>query len=175
MKWINSKALNDWAGTRDCQETLPRLIRKLIRATTNSISNIHFPSGESILLGGWDGILEVKEETEYVPVGISLWEFGANKYSKDKANSDYEKRSENPLGFNPKEATFIFVTPRLWDNRNDWVEERKAENIWKDVKVINSETLEEWIEIAPTVGSWLAKHIGLCPENGVQSTEDFWE
>ncbi len=52
---------------------------------------------------------------------------------------------------------------------------KKKERIWKDVKVINSEILEEWIEIAPTVGSWLAKHIGRFPDKGIQPTDDFWE
>ena len=43
------------------------------------------------------------------------------------------------------------------------------------IKVIDAETLEEWIENAPTVGSWLAKHLGKYPSEGIQPTEDFWE
>ncbi|MCB0539886.1 MAG: hypothetical protein KDE33_20385, partial [Bacteroidetes bacterium] len=48
---------------------------------------------------------------------------------------------------------------------------------WKDIRVINSEILEEWIEIAPTVGAWLAKkeYIGNYPSEGIQPTDDFWE
>jgi hypothetical protein len=79
MKWIDSTDLTSWANRRDCQETLPHLVRKLIRATSNTIQSIKFPSGESVLLGGWDGILEVTEETEYLPAGTSLWEFGASR------------------------------------------------------------------------------------------------
>ncbi|WP_346861168.1 hypothetical protein [uncultured Draconibacterium sp.] len=176
MKWIDAYDLDKiWAGRRDCQETLPLLIRKLIRATTNSIQSIKFPSGESVLFGGWDGILEVTEETEYFPSGTSLWEFGANKDPKTKADSDYAKRTSNPLGYKPSESTFIFVTPRLWQNGEEWANKKKEEGNWKDIKVINSEILEEWIEIAPVVGAWLSMNIGTFPKGGLQPTDDFWE
>lgn len=175
MKWIDSTDLRSWANRRDCQETLPHLVRKLIRATSTTIKSIKFPSGESVLIGGWDGILEVTEETDYLPAGISLWEFGASKDPKSKADDDYAKRSAKPLGFNPVESTFIFVTPRLWLNGADWVTKKKKDGIWKDIKVYDSEKLEEWVEIAPTVDSWLAKHIGRYPDGGIQPTNDFWE
>ena len=175
MKWIDTRDIRNWANRRDCQETLPLLVRKLIRATSNSIQNIKFPSGDNVLIGGWDGILEMAEETEYLPLGVSLWEFGANKDTKGKADSDYEKRTDNPLGYNPKDSTYIFVTPRLWKNGEEWADERKKEGKWKDVIVINAEVLEEWIELAPTVGAWLARHIGKYPDGGIQSTDDFWD
>jgi len=176
MKWIDTQDLRNWANRRDCQETLPQLVRKLIRATSKSIKSIKFPSGENILIGGWDGILEVSEETEYLPLGISLWEFGSNKDIRGKANRDYNKRTSNPLGFNPNESTFIFVTPRLWNNSKDWIIEKKKENIWKEIKVINAENLEEWLEITPSVSSWLSiKHLGKYPSEDIQSTEEFWD
>ncbi|MBA2861103.1 hypothetical protein [Methanococcus maripaludis] len=176
MKWIDAYDLSKiWAGRRDCQQTLPILARKLIRAHSNSIKSIHFPGGENVLIGGWDGILEVTEETEYLPMGTSCWEFGANQKVKDKADKDYEKRSNNSLGCNPSESTYIFVTPRLWKAGAKWAEEKRKEGIWKDVRVYNSEILEEWIEISPTVGAWLAKHIGKYPVNQLQPTDDFWE
>src|SRR5690606_9007815 len=177
MKWIDSTDLRNWANRRDCQETLPLLVRKLIRATSKTIQGIKFPSGESVFLGGWDGTLEVTVETDHLPAGISLWEFGTSKDTKGKADNDYAKRVLNPLGYNPAESTFIFVTPRLWQNGKDWVEEKKKDGVWRDIRVINSEALEEWIELAPTVGAWLAKkgHIGKYPSEGIQPTDDFWE
>ena len=175
MKWIDTTDIRNWANRRDCQETLSLLVRKLIRATSSSIKNIKFPSGDNVLIGGWDGILVISEETEYLPNGISLWEFGANKDIKGKANDDYQKRTLNPLGYNPKESTYIFVTPRLWQNNEDWVKEKNAEASWKNIKVIDAEALEEWIDEAPSVGVWLARHIGKFPNGGIQSTDDFWE
>lgn len=176
MKWIDSYDLDKtWAGRRDCQEKLPLLVRKLIRATSTSIRNIKFPAGENVLIGGWDGILEVGEATEYLPAGISLWEFGADRYAKGKAEREYIKRTAEPLGYDPAESTFVFVTPRLWKKAGTWATEKKKEGVWKDIRVINSEILEEWIEVAPTVGSWLSKHLGKYPEEGIQPTDDFWE
>ena len=176
MNWVDTLDIKNWANRRDCQETLPQLVRKLIRATSNSIKSIKFPSGDNVLIGGWDGLLEVTQETEYLPSGISVWEFGANKDPKGKADDDYSKRSENPLGFNPSDSTFVFVTPRLWTKSGKWIEEKRKDNIWKEIKVIDAELLEEWLEIAPTVSAWLAiKHLGKYPSEGIQSTEDFWE
>lgn len=176
MHWITTLDLRNWSKRRNCQETLPQLIRKLIRATSNSIKNIKFPSGENVLIGGWDGILEVVEGTEYFPEGFSVWEFGADKNIKGKADRDYKKRSENPLGENPSKTTYIFVTPRLWTKADEWINGKKEDRIWKDVRVIDAEVLEEWLEIAPTVASWLAiKHIGKYPKERIQPTDDFWE
>jgi hypothetical protein len=105
MKWIDSTDLRTWADRRDCQENLPLLVRKLIRATSKSVQSIHFPSGDNVLIGGWDGILKVLDKTEYLPKGTSLWEFGSNKDPKGKADDDYEKRTKNPLGFDASEST----------------------------------------------------------------------
>ena len=93
------------AGRRDCQETLPLLARKLIRATSNSIQNIIFPAGESIQHGGWDGVLEVIQGTDILPSGTSLWEFGSDRDPKTKAEKEYVKRTNNPLGFIQSEST----------------------------------------------------------------------
>jgi len=176
MKWIDATHLKTWAQRRDCQEHLPYLVRRLIRATTQSIKNIKFPSGDNITIGGWDGVLEVYEETEFLPLGISLWEFGTSKDVKGKADEDYEKRTKSSLGFNPSEATYIFVTPRIWQNKDKWLETRMAEGVWKEIRVYDAEDLEEWIETAPSVGAWLAvKHLNVYPSNGVQATDDFWE
>jgi len=173
MKWITSTDLKRWAPERDCQENLPLLIRKLIRATSTKISKILFPAGDNILISGWDGILETTERTEYIPEGISLWEFGATNDKKGKAEREFNKRSLESLGYDKAASTFVFVTPHIWSNKEDWIQEKKQFNIWKDIVVYDAEYLEEWIEIAPAVGAWLAKHLGKYPES-VQPTDDFW-
>ena len=174
MKWICSIDIEHWADTRECQGTLPYLIRRLIRATCPSIQAIKFPSGEDVQRSGWDGILENGEATEYLPEGLSLWEMGAGQNPKQKADEDYQKRSEDALGRNPNDSTFIFVTPRRWQDAEKWVAEKKQEGIWKDIKVYDAQTLEEWIEEAPAVGRWLAQHLRIIPSEGIQSAEDFW-
>ncbi|AMR30748.1 hypothetical protein A0256_04580 [Mucilaginibacter sp. PAMC 26640] len=176
MKWIDTTHIRNWAQRRDCQEYLPLLVRKLIRATSDSITSISFPSGENVLIGGWDGILEVYEETDRLPLGLSVWEFGANSDIKGKADDDYTKRSAAPLGVDTKNTTYIFVTPRLWTKKQEWIDARNAEGVWKEVRVYDAQDLEEWLDLAPTVGSWLAiKHLGILPSEGIQPADDFWE
>lgn len=173
MNWVNSKEIENWASRRDSQEMLPLFIRRLIRATVSNIKLISFPAGDNIVYPGWDGKLESVEETEYIPMGLSLWEIGVSKDIKSKAESDYQKRKRNPLEYNPAETVFIFVTPRVWTKKDDWANEKKNEKFWKDVRVYDARDLEEWIEQAPAVGAWIARHIGKHPQN-IQSLEDWW-
>jgi len=174
MRWVNTIDLENWASRRDSQEYLPLLIQRLIRATVNKIDSISFPVGESIAYPGWDGRLGSKEETEYIPKGLSLWELSTRKDIKTKAEEDYKKRKETPLVPNFSEATYICVTPTVWSNKDKWVEEKKKENFWKDVRVYDARDLEEWLEQAPAVGAWLAKHIEKYPQQNVYSLEEWW-
>ncbi len=174
MKWINSNDLENWASRRDCQESLPLVIRRLIKATINNIKSISFPSGENIVYPGWDGNLESLEETEYIPKGLSVWEISANEDIKRKAENDYQKRKQSPLGYNSSETVFIFVTPRIWTKKKEWSNEKKNERFWKNVRVYDGRDLEEWLEQAPAVGAWLARHIGKYPEN-IMSLDDWWD
>jgi len=173
MQWINTTDLKNWASRRDCQGYLPLVIRRLIRATVTDISHIIFPAGDSIVYPSWDGILVIPQGTEYLPEGCSGWEISSEKNIKKKADKDYQKRKENPLGINPSETTFIFVTPRIWPGKNKWCEEKKREGFWKDVRVYDARILEEWLEQAPAVNAWLARHLGIYPE-GVIALEDWW-
>ena len=108
MKFIERIDLERWAKTYDSKGSLPTLISRLVRATTPPGTQTEFPSGSSAFVGGWDGIVNCPEEKEYVPKGISLWEFGTEEGVKGKADSDYQKRTNNPDGYDPKECTFIF-------------------------------------------------------------------
>lgn len=126
-------------------------------------------------MGGWDGVLELAEGTEYLPQGLSVWEFGASKSVKGKADGDYQKRNANALGVDKSKATYIFVTPRRWKASSDWIKKRKSEGIWQDVRVIDAVQLEEWLEIAPAVALWLAsEYLHKVPEEAIIATEHFW-
>lgn len=174
MLWIDTTVLKNWASRRDCQEHLSLVIRRLIRATATGISHINFPAGDSVVHPGWDGKLRATVGTEYFPEGLSVWEIGTNQDIRRKAEKDYQKRKENPLGVNPVETTFIFVTPRIWTGKDKWYEEKKNEGFWKDVKVYDARVIEEWLEQAPAVGAWLARYLGIYPEGAI-ALEDFWE
>ena len=172
--WVDATDLSSWANRLDSQSRLPQLLRLLIRATVRDIRLIDFPAGESVQIGGYDGKVQALEGNDFVPDGFSVWELGTNKDIKGKADDDYDKRCNVPLETNPAETAFIFVTPRRWANKNKWIQEKNAEGIWAEVRVYDADDLEQWLEIAPAVHSWLAKLIGKFPE-GAMSLGDFWD
>lgn len=172
--WIDATDLNQWANRRDAQARLPQLLRRLIHATVQQPRRVGFPSGESVQMGGWDGIVDAPEGNIFVPDGFSVWELGVNGAVKKKADDDYQKRCTNPLGVVPAETTFVFVTPRRWGGKDDWVREKNDEGIWAEVRAYEADDLEQWLELAPAVHAWLARLMGKWPE-GAQDLSSFWD
>lgn len=175
MKLVTRNHLEDWADRVDSKGDLPYLISRLVRATTAASTQADIPSGSASYVGGWDGIVTCEEETAYVPKGISLWEFGTDTDNKGKADKDYVKRKGDPLGYTPKDCVFIFVTLRFWKQKDKWVKAKKAEGIWKDVRVYDSSNLEQWLDIALSVSRWLSSRVGSYPFDGVMTADEFWE
>lgn len=177
MKLVTKDHLERWADTTFSKADLPYLISRLIRATTPASTKVNIPSGSASYLGGWDGIVNCEVEIAYVPQGISLWEFGTSSDCKVKADSDYNKRKKDPQGFIPIESVFIFVTPRLWTKKDEWIAAKKAEHHWKDVKVYDSIDLEQWLDISLPVSKWFATEQGVngIPFDDVLTAEEFWK
>lgn len=177
MKLVTRDNLERWADTTFSKAALPYLISRLIRATTPASTKANLPSGSATYIGGWDGIVICESETSYVPEGTTLWEFGTNSDIKGKADGDYTKRKDKPIGFTPKDSVFIFVTPRLWTKKDDWIKEKKAENHWKDVIVYDSVDIEQWLDIALSVSRWFAAQdgVGTYPFDGIMTADEFWE
>ena len=162
-----------WADRREAQALLPKLLRRLIHRTVKQIINLDFPAGEGVQLSGLDGNLLVTEGNEYVPTGQSAWECSTRSDIGAKADSDYEKRCRNPRGIDPTQSTFVFVTPRRWRGKNDWVKTRKSEGIWRDVRAYDADNIEAWLELAPAVHIWLSNLLGKHPENAID-LDNFW-
>lgn len=177
MNLVTREHLERWADTPSSKSTLPYLISRLVRATTPTSTKVDIPWGSATYIGGWDGIVNCEAETAYVPEGVSLWEFGTNVDCKGKADGDYDKRKSDPLGSTPGDCTFIFVTPRLWTKKDEWIEAKKAENQWKDVIVYDSTDLEQWLDRAPAVARWFAswEDVNACPFDGIMTADEFWE
>lgn len=177
MKLVTRNNLENWADTTFSKAALPYLISRLVRATTPATTKANLPSGSATYIGGWDGIVNCETETAYVPQGISLWEFGTLTDCKGKADDDYDKRKKNPIGFIPSDSVFIFVTPRLWTKKDEWITAKKAENHWRDVKVYDSIDLEQWLDNALSVSRWLASQdgVGTYPFDGIMTADEFWE
>lgn len=174
MKWITSTLLNQWADSREAQGLMPELVLRLIRATTSDVSELHFPSGEAVCLTGWDGILESSHQVYTIEAGLSLWECGTTKNVRTKAESDYTKRLKDPLGYSPDMATYVFVTPRMWNKAKDWERNKNAANQWKRVIVLTAVELEDWLSLCPVVALWLAELIHHHPIKAT-TIDTYWK
>jgi hypothetical protein len=92
---------------------------------------------------------------------------------KNKADHDYLLRKKDPLELDPKNTSFVFVTPRRWSQKGQWVKKRRAEEHWADVRCLDSVDLVQWIERFPAVGLWLANLIGKAPA-GIRELKTVW-
>jgi transcriptional regulator with XRE-family HTH domain len=133
IRWVSATDLAQWADRRDAQDTIPTLLAKLIRASHGPAAELHFPSDEAVQLSGWDGYSRTDQNSPYVPAGPAFWEIGTQKRGiAGKANEDFEKRPADP------NATFVFVTPRAWSKKNEWIEEKRGLNRWADVRAYDA-------------------------------------
>ncbi|MFQ5738702.1 MAG: hypothetical protein ACE5JX_06780, partial [Acidobacteriota bacterium] len=171
--WTTAIDLETWADSWDARSRLPQLVRRLIHATVESISSIDFPAGEQVQRPGWDGLLETESGNAFVPGGRSGWEMGVDRDPRSKAEKDFQKRVKSPQGLDPRQVSFVFVTPRRWPQKGKWAESKQKQEIWKTVKVYDSSNLEEWLETAPAVDAWLARLLGRKPA-GVTDVDCYW-
>ncbi len=171
--WTKATDLELWADYLDARAQLPQLVRRLIHATVDSIQHIEFPAGEGVQRPGWDGIVETVSGNAFVPSGLSGWEMGVDRDSERKAEDDFRKRTKNPLGLDPSQTCFVFVTPRKWLKKAEWRDKKRKLGLWKDVRVYDSANLEAWLETAPAVDAWIARLLGRRPD-GVFDVEEHW-
>ena len=186
MQWINQVDLRNWAERIGSREQFPIMVRDLIFASARDIGDIQhlrFPGGESSQVRGYDGDLTMSSAfltTTYVPAGRSIWEFGVNDDPAKKFRSDYAARIKDPAGkAERKKMTFVFVTPRNWDNPTqklpNFLKQHKDKGDFADVNFIDGAMLETWLGEHSAVG---AKHarlvLGHVPNLGARGIEEFW-
>ena len=168
-----ARHLEEWANVMTARTTLPQLIRRLVRATGKEIIRVEFPDGEQVQRPGPDGVVEAAGRDEFVPQGPSAWELSAEKNPAEKAERVFTQRSRETPRNDKRNTTFVFVTPRKWQKKADWIKAKTKLRGWKDVRVYDSATLEEWLERAPAVDVWLAQLLGLRPE-GLTDIDEYW-
>jgi transcriptional regulator with XRE-family HTH domain len=173
VRWINESHLDQWGSSRVGQDTFPELIRRLVLAEAGYHPELRFPSGDSVAMQGWDGETNIEVASPIIPAGHAGWELGTDKQPKGKADHDYEQRVKDPLHFVPAETTFVFATLRRWAKKAEWQKARKAEGVWKDVRVIDAVDLVQWLERFPAVALWFAHQIGRLPPD-VTTLEQAW-
>ena len=174
FSYIDSNDLKYWSGVTSSKSELPKIISQLIRATSLGLIESLIPKGISTYNGGWDGIVNNTDATEFVPKGTSLWEMSTQENPRSKADGDYKKRVADPLGQYLSYATFIFVTTRIWKEQQQWIAEKKAEKVFQDVKVIDADTLVEWISTSPVVSQEIARLIGRKVDSECEPLMNFW-
>ena len=172
---FDSSEIANWADQPDAYHVLPELVRRLILATASLPKSLDIPSGSSVRMAGWDGLLSVSEGNLWVPGGTSAWEFSCEKRVKQKADGDYEKRKKNPQGETASQTTFVFVTARRFRGKKTWMNNRRQEGHWSDVRALDADDLITWLGQAPAVAGWFARKIGKLPETGVVPLDEWWE
>ena len=184
MRLIETTHLKTWAGSKIAESRFPYIIKSLILAVIEP-EKLRMPSGDDIWLPGYDGVVTNSVNDRFVPLGMSIWEVSTDTKIRSKADRDYEKRSfdkkvgkkqgKSSIEIDRSNITFVFSTPRVWKDKDKWVEKRKAEGIWFDVRVIDAADLKEWFEVALAVNLQFAAEIGLVPEEGLHTPDHAWE
>ncbi len=167
--------ISSWANRPDANHQLPELIRRLILATVPELSRLDMPSGSAVWRSGWDGLLTAETGNAWVPKDASAWELSCRGDVGAKANDDYRKRTDPPQGAPDGTSTFVFVTARQWNNKEQWEESRRGDGKWANVRAYDANDLIAWLAQAPAVAEWFAGVIGKFPSDGYITLDEWWE
>ena len=148
-------------------------LRTLVQSTGVNLKKVNFPGNDDAQRPGWDGFIEAGEGTPWIPEGLSGWEFGVDQAIKGKADGDFAKSAKAISKSDRDQTTFIFVTPRRWPGKQDWIRAMKAAGQWKDVRAYDSSDLEQWLEQSVAGQTWLANETQR-PSESVRSLDRCW-
>lgn len=153
---ITSSHLVRWTELkkREAEQVFPELVRRLLDATPEA-SEIHMPAGNSVALSGYDGSAVLAEGSNLLPPGKLVFELGTNNRIKQKAIDDFESRRSKAT----TDVTFVFATPRRWQGKEEWAAQRRSEGAFKDVRVLDADDFEHWLQLAPLVQIWFSEHL----------------
>lgn len=178
-KWISAYQIDQWADAIEARALLPELIRRLIHATVehSQIEHIEFAGSEEGHRPGYDGTTKVRAGggNAKVPEGIAYWEMGVNQDIKGKLDDDFDGRVKNREPGDYSKVTYIGVTPRDYQNKGTFITDRKKLAHWGDVRVYDSNDLEQWLETAPAVALWLVPHVRKQNVGNLIDLASYWE
>ena len=143
---ITASQIVAWSETIDARGKLAVLLRTLVHSTGSNLEKVDFPALDNSQREGWDGRVDSGSATPWIPLGTSCWEFSCSKKVGPKADADYATRIRKVATSEQKIATFVFVTPRNWPGKKQWVRNKKEECRWKDVRAFDASDLEQWLE-----------------------------
>lgn len=180
MKLITSTDLQNWAKTRESEQYLPLLLRRLIinNVGFNNIQYIKIPGGDSIWKPGVDGkiltrvdsLLGEKNKTYMVECGQCI------DY-KQKFEKDLRKRTNQLEGIKQKNSVFVFITTSKIQDADEVLQatRNKVENsdLWADIKLFDADSIETWLDHDFATFAWLADVMGK-QSNGLKDFDGFW-
>lgn len=170
---VSATQIETWSASSRARELLPRLVRRLCFGS-GTIDAADMPGGDSINRPGWDGVLRVRDGSAWLPTGQSFWEMSCESKPQTKATSDFKKRTAQTPSEQRAESTFVFVTPRRWAGKANWLSKSNANSEWKDIRVYDADDLEQWLEQTPVTALWMAEQLGLAGP-GLLSIDAWWQ
>ena len=171
---IKARDIEAWANRIETRELFAVLLRTLVHSTGDGLRWVDFPGRDNAQRPGWDGWVESDSAAPWIPHGDSGWEFGVSGDPLTKAEDDYGKRVSSTPAAERARLTFVFVTPRNWPQKKAWVTRKGAAGDWKEVRALDADDLEQWIEQSLVGQILLADQLDI-PTRGCTSLDRFWE
>ena len=171
---ITARNISAWSEQIHARAELPALLRRLVNSTGDSLAKVDFPAFDNSQRPGWDGYVSTNSTTPWIPRGESGWEFGCNRNSAQKAEDDYSARTGSIAPEERKAITFVFVTPRNWPGKDEWVKAKRKTGAWKDVRAYDASDLEQWLEQSVATQAWFAGKLGNGAD-GIATLDDCWK
>ena len=166
--------LRRWVSSAGSAQALPRLVRSLIAETEPSAQWIDMPAGTAVASSGWDGVVRCAHGNRFVPAGLSVWELSTKQNdSHRKAGRDYDERVENTPSAERTDMAYVAVVCAPWTKARDFEQERSRSGDFRQVKALNVDSLEAWLECAPATTVWLREQMGV-PVAGVGLLSVWW-
>ena len=171
---ITATDIEHWVdGNLEARSRLPVLLRKLVHSTGQGLSHVDFPAYDNAEKKGWDGRVDAGTATPWIPFGKSGWEFGTTADPKQKADGDYAARVAAIPAPERADLNFIFVTPRKWNAKDKWAQEKQALGEWQSVRAYDASDLEQWLEQSIPAQGWMAEQMG-STDAGAHSLDEQW-
>ena len=170
---IRAKQISQWAENIESRSRMAVLIRKLVHSTGVGVARVDFPGYDLSEQPGWDGYVESRGQTPWIPSGASGWELGTGGDAKGKANRDYGSRLQSVSVEERANHSFIFVTPHVWTDKVEWAREKNELGDWLEVRAYDASDLEQWIEQSIPAQVWIAEQLGI-PVAGYRSLDECW-
>lgn len=177
MGIIRAAHINQLADFTEGRDRIGELIRRLIwNWLPNRIVGMSFLSGETNNYPGWDGWVRLN-----LGNGLphnSLWELSVRKDAAEKIRSDFVKAASRslPSGWSRNSTTYVAVTARSLADKDELTQELRLLNShnWADIQIIDAKSLENWIEMCPSVEQWMAETFAIAGMPATTSLALYW-